>query len=45
MYKECHKVNGIKVGKNGNLIKVEASEYGIKIITSITCNLSAYVLQ
>jgi len=40
-------VNGMHVCKNGNLMREEASEYGIAIaiITIITCNLSAHVLQ
>jgi hypothetical protein len=40
-------VNGMHVCTNGNLMRQEASEQGIAIavITIITCNLSAHVLQ
>jgi hypothetical protein len=40
-------VKGMHVCKNGNLKREEASEQGITIavITIITCNLSANVLQ
>jgi hypothetical protein len=47
MHKKRGEVNGMHVCKNGNLLRQDASEQGIVIavITIITCDLSAYVLQ
>jgi hypothetical protein len=47
MHKKRGELNGMHVCKNWNLIREEASEYEIPIviITIITCNLSAHVLQ
>jgi hypothetical protein len=47
MHKKSREVNETHMCKNGNLMRQEASESGtvIAIITIITCNLSARVLQ
>jgi hypothetical protein len=47
MYKESREVNGMHVRKYGNIVRQETSEYGIAIaiITIITCNIFAHVLQ
>jgi hypothetical protein len=47
MYTKRGEVNGMHVCKNGNLMRQEAIEKGIAIamITIVTCNLSAHVLQ
>jgi hypothetical protein len=47
MHKESREVNGTHMCKNGKLMSKEASEQGIAIaiITIITCDLSAHVLQ
>jgi hypothetical protein len=47
MHKKRGEMNGMYVCKNGNLMRQEASEQGnaIAVITIITCNLSAHVLQ
>jgi len=47
MHKKRGEVNGMHVCKNGNLMRQEAIEKGIAIavITVITCNLSAHILQ